>query len=231
MRIVRWIWHQGIVSTFLAGLFAILPLVITVVIVTWVAGYLHAWFGPHSSLGFGLSSLGAFVVSEAWAWTAGLLIVLVAVWGIGLLMKSVARTFVTGVLEGIVRRIPIIKGVYDGVAQVVAMLTKRGSTEVSSMSVVFCSFGQDGGAGLLCLQASAEVFSFSERQYYLLYLPTSPLPMTGGLVFVPIEHVQHIAMSAEELMRVYLSLGILAPQVVPSAHQIAAAVKNAPVLG
>ena len=35
-RAVRWLWKRGIVSTFLAGLFALLPIVITVGMMAWV---------------------------------------------------------------------------------------------------------------------------------------------------------------------------------------------------
>jgi uncharacterized membrane protein len=46
-------------------------------------------------------------------------------------------------------------------------------------------------------------------------MPAAPIPMSGGLVFVPVEMVQKVDMSAEQLMRLYLSMGILSPQVIP----------------
>jgi uncharacterized membrane protein len=41
-------------STFLAGLFAVLPIVITVGIMAWVGGLLKAWLGPESLVGKGI---------------------------------------------------------------------------------------------------------------------------------------------------------------------------------
>jgi uncharacterized membrane protein len=50
-------------------------------------------------------------------------------------------------------------------------------------------------------------------------MPAAPLPMSGGLVFVPVETVRKVDMSAEQLMRLYLSMGILSPQLMPDAYR------------
>jgi uncharacterized membrane protein len=53
-RAFGWFWKTGILSTFLAGLFAVLPIVITVGIMAWVGGLLKAWLGPESLVGKGI---------------------------------------------------------------------------------------------------------------------------------------------------------------------------------
>ena len=40
-RYLNWFWQKGILSTFLAGLFALLPIVITLGIMVWAAGLLR----------------------------------------------------------------------------------------------------------------------------------------------------------------------------------------------
>jgi len=50
------------------------------------------------------------------------------------------------------------------------------------------------------------------RDYYIVYIPTSPVPMTGGLLFVPVESVRMVDMSVESLMSIYLSMGVTGPQ-------------------
>ena len=42
---IRWTW-KSISGTFLAGLFAVLPLVVTAAIVFWVAGFIDRTVGP-----------------------------------------------------------------------------------------------------------------------------------------------------------------------------------------
>jgi uncharacterized membrane protein len=57
-RALTWFWRTGILSTFLAGLFALLPIVITAGIMAWTGGLLKEWLGPESSVGQALFQLG-----------------------------------------------------------------------------------------------------------------------------------------------------------------------------
>ncbi len=64
---IRWL-----IRCFLAGLFTILPLVITVAIVIWVGEYLNGWLGPGTTIGRRLEGVGLnFADSEAIAYTIG----------------------------------------------------------------------------------------------------------------------------------------------------------------
>ena len=215
-RAIDWIWRRGIVSTFLTGLFAILPAVVTIVLVAWVVDHLRSILGPDGLLGKPLQAIGLRIVSgEMPAWALGLALVFVGIWLLGLLMKSVARQRIESATNAVVGRIPIVKSVYSTVSQLVNMLKKGDQTALASMSVVFCTFGQAHGAGILCLLTSPEIYRFSGRNYHFVFMPAAPIPMSGGLVFVPVEMVQKVDMSAEQLMRLYLSMGILSPQVIP----------------
>lgn len=53
-----------IVRYFLAGLFAILPLLITVIAITWTLGFLGQLVGPNTFLGNQLSKIGLNFVDE-----------------------------------------------------------------------------------------------------------------------------------------------------------------------
>lgn len=229
--LIEWIWRRGIISTFLSGLFAVLPIVITVALVTWFANWLQSILGPDSLIGHALHSLGmqAFGVEgpeaeetqENWAIVIGWSVVLVGIWCIGLLVKSQARSSVENAINGVMTRIPIIKGVYSTVAQLVSMLNKDDQAAVKAMSVIFCSFGETPGAGFLALLASPDTYRFGEEDYHVVYIPTSPLPMSGGILFVPVRSVHSVDMSAEGLMQIYLSLGLTTTQVVPPRHIVA----------
>lgn len=220
IRLIKWIWRQGILSTFLTGLFAILPLVITIAILAWVVRYLEAILGPSGMLGEPLRQVGLrFVNDEATAWVVGLFVVLVGIWLLGVLMKSVARSRIEQAMNNVVNHIPIIKGVYKTAAQLVAMLRKEEQTELTALDVVFCSFGDEMGGGFLGMLASPEVYHFGDQGYHLIYIPAVPVPMTGSLRFVRSDHVTKVNMSAEQAMRVYLSGGILSPQAIPRHHQ------------
>lgn len=221
---MRQLW-KGIVATFLSGLFAVLPLVITVAIVSWVGEQVHALIGPGTTVGEGLRSLGRgmrFVTNEAAAYVVGILLVVAGIWFLGLLVKTRAKSWIEGTMHAIVNRIPFVKGVYGTAHQVIGMLNKSDADEFSSMSAVFCDFGADHGAGFLALLASPQLFRFHDRDYRVVYVPTSPVPMSGGIILVPVESVKKVDMTADQLMQIYLSLGVLAPQVIPRPYHVLA---------
>jgi len=227
-RVINWIWCRGILGTFLTGLFAILPLVLTVAIVVWVVGFLRGFIGADTFLGERLQSLGGVAGDGAsvFHYLIGWAIVLVGIWAFGLLLKTTARNRVEKALNTIVERIPIINSVYNTTNQLVGMVRKSDDSELSGMSAVYCTFGEPEGTGLLALLTTPDVYRFSGRECHIVYLPTSPVPMTGGILFVPVESCHRVDMSAEEVMRVYFSLGILANQVVPAANQVDVASKG-----
>jgi uncharacterized membrane protein len=43
-----------------------------------------------------------------------------------------------------------------------------------------------------------------------------PIPMSGGLLFVPSESVRPAEISVESLMSIYVSMGVNAPQFLPT---------------
>ncbi len=222
-RLVHAVWSRGILSTFLAGLLALLPLVITVAIIVWVVGYLNALFGPGSFVFRALTDVGHRVaparVSETLATVIGVALVVASIWLLGLLVKTKARHRFDDWWNGLVERLPIVNSVYGTASKVVGMLKKDEQADLAAMRVVYCSFGSERGGGILGLLASPETYQFDGRDHRLVYIPTSPIPMSGGILLIPSASVHEVAMSAEQLMRIYFSMGILAPEVVPKEHR------------
>ncbi len=218
---IFWSWTDGILSTFLSGLFAILPIAITVAIIGWVVRHLQDLLGPRSSVGRTLESVGLnFATDKLTAQIIGWVLVLTAIWLLGVLTKSMARSRIVRVFETAVNSIPVVKGIYRTSTQLVRILRKDDSRELKAMSVVFCTLGDTPGGGILALMASPEIYRFNDRDYRVVYVPTAPVPMTGYVLFVPVDRLTSIDMSAEQMMRIYFSLGILTPQVLPDLHRV-----------
>ncbi|REJ70515.1 MAG: DUF502 domain-containing protein [Planctomycetota bacterium] len=222
-RAMLWLWRHGIVATFMTGLFVVLPIVVTLAIIGWVASILVAWLGPSSPFGSALRFVGLGLLSKetsAWLGTLlGWLIVIFGIWFVGVVVRAAARQQLEQAFHGLVERIPVINAIYKPVSQVVGMLKQDDTSQMQGMSVVYCDFGERHGGGFLALLASEKTFQFAARQCYAVYIPTSPLPMSGGIVFVPVEKVTVLEMSVDELMQIYFSLGVMAPKVVPAEYQ------------
>jgi uncharacterized membrane protein len=214
-RLIRAIFRR-VGRCFLAGVFALLPVIITVGVIGWVGGYLAGILGPDSILGGAIRRLGLHFVSDSTlAYLIGALLVLGLVFVVGVLVEAGARNLLQRVTAAALGRIPLVGSVYGTSRQVVAMLEKKDDAKVKGMSVVFCLFGDRGGAGFLALLVSPERYRIRERDYQIVIVPTAPVPIGGGLLFVPAEAIQPTDLSVDGLMSIYVSMGVTAPQFLP----------------
>ena len=217
-----WLWKTGIVSTFLAGLFVVLPIAITIGLMSWVGSTLAGWFGPGTVIGKALKGMVGlkFETSETLAYVAGWVVVLAAIWLLGVLVKSVGKNTVAKAFHAVVERVPLVNILYKPVAQVVDMLKQDGKDEVKGMNVVYCAFGGDGGAGVLGLLVSNHVYRFAGREYQIVYIPTSPVPMSGGILFAPVKTVHPVDMTVDDLMQIYFSIGVMSSKIIPEKYDV-----------
>jgi uncharacterized membrane protein len=198
---------------FLAGVLTILPVAITVAIIAWVAGVVRHLVGPDTPVGNFIQSFGLrFVSDDVWAYLIGVILVLAVIFAIGVAVESGARSLIQRLLDALLQRIPIVGSVYGTSKQIVSMLDQKDAAVLKSMQVVFCYFGKEAGAGFLALLVSSERYRINSREYQIVIVPTAPVPIGGGLLFVPAEAVQPTELSVEGLMSIYVSMGITASQ-------------------
>ena len=204
---------KRLAGCFLAGLLAVLPAVLTIGIVVWVAGFVHRLIGRGTAVENGLQSLGLnFVTNSTAAYVIGWAIVLVAIFGLGLLVQMGAKRFLQRLFDAVASRVPLVGSIYGTSKQLVAMFDRKNESEIKAMSVVWCFFGKEAGAGVLALMPTPERFRVNGRDYNVVIIPTAPVPFGGALVFMPAECVQPADVSVDGLMSIYVSMGITAPQ-------------------
>lgn len=199
---------------FMAGLFAVLPLVLTVAIVTWVAGFIRSYLGPNTLVGGMIERIGV-QLTQGWegtaAYLAGIAIVVIGLLALGVLVESGFKRIVQRLFDGAVRRIPIIGGLYGSLKQLVDVFHHNDSQEIQAMSVVFCHFSKSGGAGVLALLPSPEKIRIGDEEHFVVMIPTAPIPFGGGMVFIPVDQVKPIDMSVDHFISIYVSMGVTVP--------------------
>lgn len=216
---VHWLIHIALRRTsrcFLAGVLAILPLAITVAVVTWVASIVAQFLGPNAVIGRLLSRLGfQFATDAKAAYAVGAALVLVLIFLVGAAVEAGAKDLVQRLIDALLQRIPIIGSVYGTSKQLVGIVDKKGDDKLKGMRPVFCSFGGTSGAGVLALLVSPELYRLNGVDYHIVIVPTAPVPVGGGLLFVPAPMVRPADVSVEGLMSIYVSMGVTAPQFLP----------------
>jgi uncharacterized membrane protein len=142
-------------------------------------------------------------------------LVLAAILLLGLVVQLGARRLLQRLLDAVLLRIPLVGKIYGTSKQIVDMFDRKDGAELRGMSVVFCSLGTPGGPGVLALMPSPQQFQIDGRSYYVVIIPTAPVPFGGGLLFMPVELVRPSTISVDGLMSIYVSMGVTTGQYLP----------------
>jgi uncharacterized membrane protein len=206
-------YFRAPIRTFVAGLLAVLPVVLTVAVIVWVASLADQFAGPHSVVGKLLVSIGLTVVeTRIAAYLIGIIFVLLAVYVLGLFVEAGLQSRLQAFIDGVLRRIPLVRSVYDLTHRFVGMLDRREQTDLKTMSPIWCFFGGDGGAAVLALLPTPEPILLNGHRHHVILVPTAPVPFGGALMFVPAEWIKPASFGVEGLTSIYVSMGISAPQ-------------------
>ncbi len=213
------LWRNTFTTTFLAGLVLLLPIVLTILIVAWIIDVLRAALGPGTFLGNLLTTSGTTIIGQGYdtlAFFLGILIALIGIWLLGIIARSAAQKSIESSIDRIFTKLPIIRSIYNPISRVVRLATDKTTGDFSGMTVVSCRFGGRNGVDVLALLANQDVYYIGGEPRCMVYLPTAPIPMTGGLVLVPEEAVVPVPqMKVDDLLRIYFSLGALASDTLP----------------
>jgi uncharacterized membrane protein len=204
---------QAPVRTFMAGLLAVLPVVLTVSVIVWVARLVDQFVGPGSTVGRLLVSIGLTVVETRMvAYLIGIAVVLCAVYVLGLFAETGLQRRLQAFMASSLRRIPVIGSVYDLAHRFVGVLDRKEQADLRSMRPVWCFFGGEGGAAVLALLPTPEPVLLGGQQCHVVLVPTAPVPFGGGLFFVPVQWIKPAPFGVEGLTSIYVSMGISAKQ-------------------
>lgn len=212
MPVARTVKHLR--STFITGLVAALPLVATVAVIVWLLRALHAYLGPDSFVGRQLVRLGLGAgESEIVSWFIGLGLVVAATYALGLLVQTRLSGLGTRLVDRVMGRIPLVRNIYDLIRKFTDLLQQRDENATRSMSPVWLHFGGPGaGAAVLGLLSTPQPVLVHGQPYVGVIVPTAPVPVGGGLLFVPQAWVQPAEVGMEGLTSIYVSMGVTANQ-------------------
>ncbi len=201
------------VRTLLSGFLLLLPVAITVVLVLWLGAYIFAYVRPGSMFGNTLTAIGlGFTGSTVVAYLIGLVVLIVFVYTLGLIVESGLRSRFSGFIDSSMRRIPVVRNVYDLTKRFVAIVDTKDSDGLKGMRPVWCFFGGPGNsAAVLALLPTPEAVDLNGVLYHAILVPSAPVPVGGGLLYVPADWLKPADIGVEGLMSVYVSMGVSLP--------------------
>ncbi len=201
-----------ILRTIFTGLLAILPIALTIAIISWVATFVGRWLSRDSFFGQTLARIGGTVVhDDTLALLIGAGIVLALLYFIGLIVQTRLARAWRAFLDGTVGRLPLVGTIYKTIVRFVSLLESKEDVDVKSMSPVWCYFSDDRRTAVLGLLPTADPMFIEGEEYRVVMVPTAPVPFGGGLFFLPADWVRPAPFGVEGLTNIYVSMGVTAP--------------------
>src|SRR5262245_51011264 len=203
---------ESVVATWLAGVLLLLPLALTAAVLAWIGSIANRLVGPGSVVGGLFSAVGySFSEHPGIAYLVGTLLLLAAIYLLGLVAQLGLKGPLKNLTGAIVRRIPLVGRLYSLADRFVSLLDqKQQEADLGAMSPVWCMFGGDGAA-VLALAPSAQAVQIDDQRYLAVLVPTAPVPFGGALVYVPVQWVRPANIGVDRLIAVYVSMGITPP--------------------
>jgi len=144
--------------------------------------------------------------------------------GVGLLLVALVLTLVGALTAGflgrvwlkfsewILSRTPVLNGIYSAVKQVFETVLAQKSN--AFREVVLLEYPRQGcwTVGFITGQTVKSLCPDQEQDWVNVFVPTTPNPTSGYLLFLPRSQVRATSVSVEDGLKLVISGGIVAPQ-------------------
>ncbi|MGB7285680.1 MAG: DUF502 domain-containing protein [Salaquimonas sp.] len=198
---------------FLTGFIITAPLVITIYLIWTLIEWVDSWIIPYVPDAYNPDTYLSFHVPGF-----GLLIALFLITIVGFLTANFIGKYVVGIGENIVNRMPVVRNLYSGLKQI--FQTVLSDQSGSFQEVGLLEYPRKGLWALVFIATETkgevdDVLKSKGKETLSIFLPTTPNPTSGFLLFVPKEDIIVLKIGVEDAAKLVISAGL----VVPDEHQ------------
>jgi len=191
---------------FFAGILITAPISITFYLawlfISFVDSQVTPWipvkYNPTTYLPFGLPGLG-------------LVVVVVALTLIGMLTAGFFGRLIMKFYDGLLARMPVVRNVYSALKQIIETVLAQQSN--AFRQAVLIEYPRRGlwAIAFITGRTEEEVQNLTDEETINIFLPTTPNPTSGFLLFVPKRDLVPLSMTVEEAIKMVISAGIVTP--------------------
>jgi uncharacterized membrane protein len=191
---------------FLTGVIVTAPFSITIYLVWQFFSFLDSRveellpvrYNPETYLPFSLPGVGVLIM------VAFLTLV-------GMLTAGLAGRTLVRLGERLLARMPVVRSVYSTLKQIFETVLAQSSRSFREVVLIEYPRRGLGAIGFVTGPTRGEIQARSDEELVNVFLPTTPNPTSGFLLFVPKKDLIHLDMSIEEGIKMVISGGIVAP--------------------
>lgn len=194
---------HAVQSIFLSGLFTLLPITLTIALFTFCYRLIMSWLAPiYRWEPVYLQKLPG----------SQLIFVLLVIFIAGIIIRTFFLAPLFHAIESLFFKVPLMRQVYRGIKQLVHALSTP--NELSFQKVVLVRFLGTSvySIGFLTGQVPSSLLGSEERQFFHVFIPTTPNPTSGFLVQIAQEDLVLTQLTRQEAMSLIISGGIVQPE-------------------
>ena len=211
---------SGFRNSFLTGVVVIAPVGLTVWLVWTVIGWVDGFVLPFVPSQYQPEELLKAILGEDVRVNIrglGVVFFLVFTTFTGWIAKGLlGRTFIRSA-ENLVNRMPVVRSVYSGVKQIAETVFAQADRSFEKACLIEYPRRGIWAIGFISTAAKGEVSkrAGSGQKMQSIFVPTTPNPTSGFLLFFPAEDVIELDMSVEDAAKLVISAGLVYPEDLP----------------
>lgn len=226
---------SGLRTSFLTGIVVIAPVGLTVWLIWTLIGWVDGFVLPFVPDAYQPENLiNRYILGntrpddDGWVNInirgVGVIVFLLFTLFVGWIAKGLIGRSMISYAETLVDRMPVVRSIYSGVKQIAE--TVFAQSERSFEKACLIQYPRKGiwAIGFISTEAKGEVLEKAETSGEMLsvFVPTTPNPTSGFLLFFPREDVIELDMSIEDAAKLVISAGLVYPgQKAPDQDQAA----------
>lgn len=194
-----------------AGLILVVPFVLTLVVFRAIVDFLDGLIRPSTR------TLSQWFPGSGWVDlvppVGSVVIVLILLYFAGLVTRNFIGRRIVRSFEGLVGRVPVLSAIYGTAREATSMFSNDAERRFSR--VVLVTYPHPGAKSLGFVTGTFR--SGDGKDYSMVYVPTTPTPMSGFLLFVTEDQMEDAGISVDAAMRMVITGGILSRPQQPGA--------------
>lgn len=216
-------------SNFLAGLIIVAPIGLTLWLIWTVVGWIDSWVWPFVPEAFQPEALVNRILNRSPGNEVnvnvrgiGVFVFLMFTVMVGWVGKGLIGRSFLGIGERFVDRMPVVRSIYNAAKQLAETVFSQRDTSFDKACLV--EYPRKGMWAIAFVSTNAkgeidEKLSTGEH-VVTVFLPTTPNPTSGFLLFLPRSEIKILDMTVEDAAKLVISAGL----VYPNQKQVAQAV-------
>ncbi len=203
-------------ANFLTGLIVLVPIALTLYLFWSFVGWIDSWVLPFVPQAYQPEEFFKRVFGEDTSVNVrgiGVVVFFLFTIFIGWLAKGFLGRSLLGWAERQVDRMPVVRSVYSGLKQIAETVFSQKENSFEKACLVEYPRKGIWAIAFISTNAKGEVNKNIpvDEQLVSVFLPTTPNPTSGFLLFVPISDVIELEMKVEDAAKLVISAGLVYP--------------------